>query len=83
MDWLLHEGYSIFWSGFHDVKMMNVANATMSACGRFLPVRMKYFRCFERPLLGKADIKPETPEIESENVRFTPAVSTDRRNTLS
>ncbi len=28
-------------------------------------------RQFERPLSGKADIKPETPEIESEDVRFT------------
>ncbi len=26
----------------------------------------------KRPLSGKADIKPETPEIESENVRFAP-----------
>jgi hypothetical protein len=34
MDGLLHEGYSIFSSAFHDEKMMNVANATMSACGR-------------------------------------------------
>ena len=30
---------------------------------------------FQRPLWRKADIKPEAPEIETENVRFTPESS--------
>ncbi len=44
----------------------------MSACGRKRTLISEVFGVPERPLSGKADIKPETPEIESENVRFTP-----------
>jgi len=65
LDWLLHEGYSIFWSAFHDEKMMNVANATMSACGRLLPVVLMKFKQFQRPLLRKAVI-----EVQSLMTRF-------------
>ncbi len=44
----------------------------VSASGRKRPPISANFQQIERPLSGKADIKPETPEIESENVRFTP-----------
>ncbi len=43
----------------------------MSASGRKRTSISCSFQQFERPLSGKADIKPETPEIESENVRIT------------
>ncbi len=43
----------------------------MAACGRKRTLNLAVFWVSERPLLGKADIKTETPEIESENVRFT------------
>jgi len=44
----------------------------MTASGRKRTLISAVFVVPERPLSGKADIKPETPEIESENVRFTP-----------
>ncbi len=42
-----------------------------SASGRKRTFDFMDFGASERPLWRKADIKPETPEIESENVRFT------------
>jgi len=44
----------------------------MTAFGRKRPPNSVIFGVIERPLWRKADIKLETPEIESENVRFTP-----------
>ncbi len=44
----------------------------MFALGRKRTLISVFFAVSERPLWRKADIKPETPEIESENVRFTP-----------
>ena len=44
----------------------------MTAYGRKRTLDFVDFEVSERPLWRKADIKPETPEIESENVRFTP-----------
>ena len=38
--------------------------ALSSASGRELPFISRSFQQFERPLPGKADIKPEAPEIE-------------------
>jgi hypothetical protein len=43
----------------------------LSASGRKRALISPCFCRSEWPLSGKADIKPETPEIESENVRFT------------
>jgi len=43
----------------------------MSASGRKRTLILVVLAVSERPLWRKADIKPETPEIESENVRFT------------
>ncbi len=42
-----------------------------SASGRKRTLISVDFAIPERPLSGKADIKSGTPEIESENVRFT------------
>jgi len=49
----------------------NQVELTMSARGRKRKLISAIFEVSERPLWRKADIKPETPEIESENVRFT------------
>ena len=43
----------------------------MFAYGRKRTIEITKLMTFERPLWRKADIKPEIPEIESENVRFT------------
>ena len=43
----------------------------MAASGRKRTLDFVDFRASERPLWRKADIKPETPESESKNVRFT------------
>jgi len=43
----------------------------MSASGRKRPLKIGVSPGQKRSLWRKADIKPETPEIESENVRFT------------
>ncbi len=42
-----------------------------SAFGRKRTLKIGVSPWQKRPLWRKADIKPETPEIESENVRFT------------
>ncbi len=43
MDWLLHEGYSIFWSVSHDEKMMNVANHPKRKSPNLQPIRIVSF----------------------------------------
>ena len=43
----------------------------MTAYGRKRTLDFGVLGVFERPLWRKADIKIETSEIESENVRFT------------
>ncbi len=52
--------------------MIGTSDRTLtSAIGRKRTLISTLFGVPERPLPGKGDIKPETPEIESENVRFT------------
>jgi hypothetical protein len=56
-------------------------NSTFShSLGRKRTLVLPDFEVSERPVWRKADIKPETPEIESENVRFTLICSTDASN---
>ncbi len=43
----------------------------MSAPGRKRTMKIGVSLGQKRPLWRKADIKPEAPEIESDNVRFT------------
>ncbi len=43
----------------------------MTASGRERTLKIGVSPGYKRPLWRKADIKRETPEIESENVRFT------------
>jgi hypothetical protein len=44
----------------------------LHSLGRQRTFILPIFQIIERPLWRKADIEPETPEIESEGVRFTP-----------
>ncbi len=55
-----------------------LAGPLTSAIGRKRTLNLAILAWQKRPLSRKADIKPETPEIESEDVRFTP-----RKRTLA
>ncbi len=43
IDWLLHEGYAIFWSVSHDEKMIIVANDTKRQLPILRPIRIVSF----------------------------------------